>query len=60
MPAETPAEKLQQRAALFLALAMLGTMLSDCELFQRTEPRASSDVIDAIVQGMKRAQQRPG
>ncbi len=40
-------------------LVALG-MLASCELFQRTEPQTSRDVLDAIYAGMKRAQDHPG
>ncbi len=43
-------------ACVLVAIGMLGS----CELFQRTEPQASHDVLDAIYAGMKRAQDRPG
>ena len=51
------AERGRRRAALALLLA--ATLLAGCELFQRTEPHASQDVLDAILDGMKRAQERP-
>jgi hypothetical protein len=35
-------------------------MLASCELFQRTEPQTSRDVLDAILAGIKRAQDHPG
>jgi hypothetical protein len=43
-------------ASVLVAIGMLGS----CEIFQRTEPQASRDVLDAIYAGMKRAQNHPG
>jgi hypothetical protein len=40
-------------------LVLIGLTLLGCQLFERTEPRASPDVLDAIYAGIKRAQQRP-
>lgn len=54
MAASTPA----RRTGLLLVVLILA--LQGCQLFERTEPRASQDVLDAIYAGMKRAQQRPG
>jgi hypothetical protein len=41
------------------ALIVLGVALLGCQLFERTEPQASQDVLDAIYDGIKRAQQHP-
>ena len=43
-------------ASILVAIGMLGS----CELFQRTEPQASHDVLDAIYAGMKRVQDHLG
>jgi hypothetical protein len=37
---------------------LITATLAGCSAFQRTEPRASQDVLDAIYDGMKRAQER--
>jgi hypothetical protein len=42
-----------------LVLLGLGLSLLGCQLFERTEPQASTDVLDAIYAGMKRAQEHP-
>jgi hypothetical protein len=45
-----------RRAALIVAL-LAGALPIGCALFQPGEPHASRDVLDAIYDGMKRAQQ---
>lgn len=52
MAASTPARRIG------LLLAVLVLALQGCQPFERTEPRASQDVLDAIYAGIKRAQQR--
>jgi hypothetical protein len=42
-------------AAVLLTIGMVGS----CELFQRTEPHASNDVLGAIYAGMKRVAAPP-
>jgi hypothetical protein len=48
-----PAEARRRRIAL--ALVLVGLSLAGCALFERTEPRASREVMDAIYDGMRRA-----
>ncbi len=47
------------RVRAALALALVAGALTDCALFPRTEPHASRDVLDAIYDGMRKAQQTP-
>lgn len=43
-------------ACILVVIGLLGS----CELLQPSEPQASHDVLDAILAGMKRAQDHPG
>ena len=52
------ADARRRRAGAALALAVIAAALAGCALFERTEVRASPDVLDAIYDGMKRAQER--
>lgn len=40
-------------------LILAGLVLLGCQLFERTAPHASQDVLDAIYAGMKRAPNHP-
>jgi hypothetical protein len=42
---------------ILMALVLFSALLESCALFPRTEPRASQDVLDAIYDGMRRAQE---
>jgi len=55
----SPADRRWRRLAV-LALALLaGALPVGCALFRPGEPHASRDVLDAIYDGMKRAQEPP-
>jgi hypothetical protein len=60
-PAE-PARQRRRRAWTRLGAAVLVTIgiVASCELFQGDEPRASNDVLNAIVNGMRRVSSHPG
>jgi hypothetical protein len=58
MAGSTSRADARRRAGAALALAVIAATLAGCAVFQRTETRASPDVLDAIIDGMKRAQER--
>jgi hypothetical protein len=51
----SPADARRHRAGVALTLAVTGAVLAGCALFERSEPHASQDVIDAIYDGIRRA-----